>query len=454
MIRIAHILCILTFLLAAVPAAGASAEASVALPPNCTESPQPDGETYLVCLPDPALWNGDLVVFAHGYVFYNPNDLKPYMPYEQIQITTGTTTVWLPSILNLLGYGFAMSSYRKEGLAVIEGIEDTRNLVSAVKAQAAGLGKKVRNVYAAGASEGGLIATLLMERYGGEFRGGLAVCGPVGDFQKQINYWGDFRAVLDALFPGVLPASAVTIPPELMIDWAKPDPNSTYRNALLSAMTAKPEYTAALLKVTKAAVDPADVAGTTPLTVKGILDYNIFATNEAELELGVEPYSNVGVVYSGSGDLVVDAAINAAVTRYPYVPTKELVDLALTPYQTSGELKAPLVNMHTTLDPIVPFWHQKLYQAKAFAHGSWFKLSTVAIDRYGHCNFNLAEMLYGFFLMVFKANLRPIPLAQYQALMRNPVYGQTYDQILALNAQNVDVTQPANGAIYLPLVRR
>ena len=459
MIRIARIVCILTILLAAVPAASVNAEAAVpALPANCKESLQGDNETYLVCMPNPALWNGDLVVFAHGYVFFNPEDAKPYMPYEQIQISTGSTTVWLPSILNLLGYGFAMTSYRKEGLAVIEGVEDMRNLVSAVKGQAAAAGKKVRNVYVTGASEGGLITTLLMEGYAGEFRGGLSLCGPVGDFQKQINYWGDFRAVLDALFPNVLPPDAVTIPPELMADWASPA--SAYQAKLLSAMAASPLKTAALLGVTKAAIDLGDIAGTTPQTVKQILDYNIFATNEAKIELArylpiaspqpgfVQPYSNVGVVYHGSGDPAVDMGINATVTRYEAVGP---VDLALQPYQTSGALKAPLVNMHTTLDPVVPFWHQGLYRAKALGSGSGFKLSSVAINRYGHCNFKLSEMLYGFFLMLFKANLHPITLAQYQALMPDQA---TYDEILSLNAENVDVTREAGGMIYLPLVNR
>jgi hypothetical protein len=29
------------------------------------------------------------------------------------------------------------------------------------------------------------------------YLGGLAICGPIGDFGQQINYWGDFRALYD-----------------------------------------------------------------------------------------------------------------------------------------------------------------------------------------------------------------------------------------------------------------
>jgi hypothetical protein len=36
-------------------------------PPSCQEGTQPGGARYRVCLPGGA-WNGDLVLYAHGYV--------------------------------------------------------------------------------------------------------------------------------------------------------------------------------------------------------------------------------------------------------------------------------------------------------------------------------------------------------------------------------------------------
>ena len=31
------------------------------------------------------------------------------------------------------------------------------------------------------------------------------MCGPVGDFQKQIDYLGDFRVLFDYYFPNIMP---------------------------------------------------------------------------------------------------------------------------------------------------------------------------------------------------------------------------------------------------------
>ena len=67
--------------------------------------------------------------------------------------------------------------------------------------------------HVAGVSEGGLVATLLAERSPELFSSALAACGPIGSFRQQINYLGDFRVLFDYYFPGVLPGSAVTMPP-------------------------------------------------------------------------------------------------------------------------------------------------------------------------------------------------------------------------------------------------
>jgi hypothetical protein len=382
------------------------------------------------------------VLFAHGYVFDNPLDPTPILPYDQILLKVGDSFVYLPALLNQMGFGFAMTSYSKNGLAVQEGISDTRALAATLRAQAIAAGRDIRHVYVIGASEGGLITTLLLERYPDEFHAGLSMCGPVGDFQKQINYWSDFRAVLDVLFP-VLPESAIDIPTGLMEDWAKPLGDSTYQQLLLAAMQVNLPYTAALIKVTKAAVDPSDLAGTIPLTVKGILDYNIFATNEGKIELGVQPYDNETTVYSGSEIPGLDGYINLKITRYP---SSGDVAAALAPYQTTGVLRRPLINMHTTLDPIVPFWHQALYTSKVLASHSTPKYTPVAINRYGHCNFTTSEMLYYFLVMVYKSSQRPIDLSFMQGLFTDN--GITYQGILALNNNNPIL--PPDKQIYLP----
>ena len=81
----------------------------------------------------------------------------------------------------------------------------------------AGLGIPVRKYFVTGVSEGGLVAAKSLED-DAAFSGGVEVCGPIGSFQKQIDYFSDVRVLFDYFFPGVLITgtpgeSAINIPP-------------------------------------------------------------------------------------------------------------------------------------------------------------------------------------------------------------------------------------------------
>jgi hypothetical protein len=66
-------------------------------------------------------------------------------------------------------------------------------------------------------------------------------------------------------------------------------------------------------------------------------------------------------------------------------------------YQTSGRLSAPLLTIFNTSDPIVPAWHEEVYQAKVVDAGATeFLIAQIGIDRFGHCQFTLAELLAAF----------------------------------------------------------
>src|SRR5262245_45360810 len=84
------------------------------IPAGCTI----DGLS-LICMP-PEGWNGELIVFAHGYV---PVQLP--LGFYNLQLADGT---FLPELVMRLRYAFATTTYRKNGLAILEGVEDIRNL--------------------------------------------------------------------------------------------------------------------------------------------------------------------------------------------------------------------------------------------------------------------------------------------------------------------------------------
>jgi hypothetical protein len=71
-----------------------------------------------------------------------------------------------------------------------------------------------------------------------------------------------------------------------------------------------------------------------------------------------QPFDNSTRVYTGSSD---DAALNAGVARYTADPAAVS---AMNEFETGGNLQVPVVTLHTTGDPIVPFEQQSLYAAK------------------------------------------------------------------------------------------
>jgi pimeloyl-ACP methyl ester carboxylesterase len=331
------------------------------------------------CLPEKSCWNGDMVVFAHGYVAPN----QPIgVPTDQLTIDG----VSLPATFNQFGYGFAASSYSKNGLAILQGISDTQDLVQNVIRPT----DNPRRVYLIGASEGGLVTTLSAEQLPQVYNAAGAACGPIGSFQNQINYLGDFRVVFDYFFPNLIPGSAVSIPQEVMTNW-----DSKYVPRITAALAANPAATAQLLKVTGAPVttDPA----TTPQTVLGILWYSVFATNDATLTLGGQPFDNRNRLYFGSAN---DILLNIFVERFSAAPAA--LSAVAAHYETTGKLMMPIITMHTTGDPIIPYWHEQAYTLKTLFAGTLLDRTDIPVAAYGHCAFNSAEVFLSFALLVLR----------------------------------------------------
>src|SRR4029079_15805131 len=135
---------------------------------------------------------------------------------------------------------FATTSYRRNGLAILEGVDDVRELMAAFPGVA---GAVPSRSYLIGFSEAALISTLLAERSPTLFSGVIAACGPIGDFRKQIDYFGDFRVLFGYIYPRQIPPSPVDIPPSLLASWANPNP------AISSALATGPISATQLISV-------------------------------------------------------------------------------------------------------------------------------------------------------------------------------------------------------------
>lgn len=354
---------------------------SAAAAPNCNEGTASNGARYLVCMPTSG-WNGGLVLFAHGYV---PVGAGPDAWKAHLTLPGGPS---LPDLITQYGFGFAASSFSKNGLAVLQGVDDTMALIAIFQDT---FHQTPARVFVTGVSEGGLVAAKALEANPDRLNGGLAACGPIGDFRKQIDYFGDVRVLFDYFFPNVLGSAwtpgNITIPESLMTGW-----DSTYVPAVAAALQANPLKTAQLVSTGKIPIglNPAN-AGEAVLSA---LWYNVFATNDAMATLGGNPFDNSRRWYSGS---LNDILLNLRVARFSAAPAA-LNELAK--YQTTGKLSRPLVTLHTAWDPVVPAWQESLYAQKVSQGGKSYLLVRYPVLRFGHCAFNEGEVLIAFLTMV------------------------------------------------------
>lgn len=384
---------------------------------------QASGAVYRICMPPNWWYNGDLIIYAHGYVAIT----EPVgIPEDQLCLPNNGPCI--PDVVNALGYGFATTSYSANGLAVTQGVADVVDLVN-VFAQAHGMPD---NVYVIGVSEGGLVTALTTEQYANVFDGGMAACGPVGDFRFQVNYFGNFRAVFDYFFPGLIPGSPTSVPPALVGVW------ESYYDANVKPVVFAPANASKLqqlIAVTRAPVDPGDPAGSTELSVEDALWYQVVGTNDASAKLGGQPFDNQRVWYHGS---LNDLQLNLLIQRVAADPAA-LAEINAH-YQTSGVLTSPLVTLHTTLDQQVPYAHEVFYRWKTLFAGSGLKHINIPVQRYGHCNFTTLEALTALGVMLALANDQPLNEAAVRKLLPDP--GQQAELQKLLEAYSDPANQP------------
>jgi pimeloyl-ACP methyl ester carboxylesterase len=288
-------------------------------------------------------------------------------------------------VTGVLGLAYATTSYRENGLVIVDATKDLERLVATFRQLYGPIGGET---YAVGASEGGLIVTLATERHPQLFDGTLALCAPIGDFQRQINYFNDFRLAFDFYFASILAQSGIVlgnpidIPANVIAAFGTP----SFTAAISAAVLTHPEATNPLL----AAADiPLQLGVSDPTVIVEfilrLLAYNILFTNQVQEVLGGNPYDNVAPTD-------YDRAIDGLT-----VPSIEADQPALSHmramYETSGRLTSPLVTLYNIDDPIVPSWHEDIYRAKVNAAGATaFLVAQIGSTDFGHCEFTLPEV--------------------------------------------------------------
>lgn len=350
----------------------------------------------------PLAWTGDLVLWAHGY-----------------RGEGGTVWVDNPRLREYFvraGFGWAASSYQRNGYQVGQGAADTHSLIAQVGALAA----RPRAVYLTGASMGGQVTAVAIEKYR-DFAGAMPLCGVLGDVSL-------FDYFLDAnLTAAGLTGAGIAFPPTVAAGVA-------YTPAYVDLVRAElPRLGTGFLTG-----NPADVTLTGPgrrwsAAVEqrsggsrpgfdaafrywasvgwaalpqvpflfGLYPGLVGGSTLAGATTGVAPGNvagNLRTVYrlSGrSGPLrPAERAVNAAVLRVAptAAPSADLTGIP----RVAGDPRIPVLSLHGLGDLLVPFSMEQRYAERAARRHESGLFVSRAIRSVRHCDFTQAELQTGF----------------------------------------------------------
>jgi pimeloyl-ACP methyl ester carboxylesterase len=325
----------------------------------------------------PARWNGNLVVYVHGYT--NPSD--PVALPDNAEVRD-----------SLLARGFAVaaSSFSSNGYAVAEGVRESHELNRIFERRAG----HARHTYLMGKSLGGLIGMLLTQKYPEEYDGSLLVSGVVGGSDDEVQYMGDIRVLFDTVYGPVLGG-------DLYHPVAVTDINAQVVLPVLKAVNANPNGVGIIQALARR-----PLPGATPQEVVtslvNMLGFSVQGGGDLFTRTHGHSYFDNATWHYDSSALpaALVADINARVPRYTLEP--EGAAFLARWGEPAGPFRIPVVTMHTTRDPIVPVFHEDLLARVAAGPN----LRQYQTERYGHVQFSVGEMMVKFDELVRWAGAR------------------------------------------------
>ena len=225
--------------------------------------------------------------------------------------------------------------------------------------------------------------------------GALALCGPLGGALPELQYVGDGRVIFDHYFKDLLPGTPFAVPAgtglSLPLDPGGPSPLFL---SVVAALAANPSSTIRWASAANLPFnDMSELAG----SALYFLGFSLRYTNDfIERVNGQLPYDNSDTTYvvDATSDPVLNAflsgVLNDGVSRFD--GDRAAVNYYDHNYTPSGRIGVPVVTLHTTRDPAIPFAHETVFAATVAGAGRAHLLSQVPIDRWGHCAFKAVEV--------------------------------------------------------------
>ncbi|MEU8300632.1 DUF6351 family protein [Micromonospora sp. NPDC048909] len=318
----------------------------------------------------PARWNGDLVMWAHGY------------RGQENVLTTETPGFGLRQRLLEQGYAWASSSYDRNGFNIRSGVLSTKDLAD----HFARAVKRPHRTYLTGVSMGGYVTARSLEQYPGYYDGALPMCGVLGD-QTLLDFFLDYNLVAQAL-AGV---PAYPTPADYLTNAV---PRIQAALGLAGLTPTGPDTTNGrgkqLRDITVNRSGGPRPGATAAFAVWKDFLFSISVTSggDSPAERPSQLSTNLFTRYAPNSPVDVNASVQRVAPenlRQRLLPTLTEVP------RIAGQPTAPVLSLHGLGDLFVPFSMEQTYAADVARHGRSWLLVQRAIRSTQHCEFTPDE---------------------------------------------------------------
>lgn len=341
----------------------------------------------------PAVWNGTLLVFAHGY--RDKADHPGEVDNRNADIAPSAA---LEAPLLAMGYALAGSAYRDNGWAVEEGIHDTKDLAVLFRSL---VGQPDRTILWS-VSLGSIIGLESMERFGGIYDGALCMCAPGAGSSRIWDAGLALYLAYDVVF-GTLPAWGTIGEVRNNIDFETEVFPKLFSEVSNPANFPKFEFIRLVGGVPGRGLTPP------PAFYPGwVFTDMIFLTefrSELQRRAGGPYVQNVNQSYSLTAaergylnaltvpNAVIDgwlALMNARTNIVAPPAPRNYVEHYAT---FNGKIKNPVLTMHTVIDPLVAVSNESAYAQTVTTAGRTNHLVQTYTNGNGHCAFTGPQLL-------------------------------------------------------------
>lgn len=324
-----------------------------------------NGAKYKIHIPEN--WNGGLIMYAHGYEEIGEETEK----FEEV-------AGGFMEIFTSRGFAYAESKYKRQGLVIKDGIDDTE----ALRAYFEMTYGKPNTCIITGHSMGGIISIATIEKYPYEYDGALPLCGWLAPVHSLLKHGFNMLVTYDYLFDS---NEGKVIQGEDYVD----------EDVIQEKLNMKPEITRLFAEHYRVRKEH----------LPGVISFNQQVLKETSGWLNGLPVGNIQTIYSGFGDKNPD--LNKNVKRYKADPHAQEYYIQ---YNTpTGNLQDPVIALHNYYDEILPVFNYEYYeQLTEIKRTGKYYVQQYAMSE-GHCEFTNEEVEKSFneLLIWIKDGKRP-----------------------------------------------